>query len=717
MHRRVNWFRHLIQKRAWMRRAPRLLRKGKVPIVLAWAAMVFGVTQTDRFASYIPLQRLEEWWMDWRFQTRGQEPPQKDIVIVGINASSMDQTGLRGLAEENPAVELMARQRFPWQRAVWAALIERLFQAGAKVVALDLVLDGDFPGNDVLAPVIEKYRDRLVLGSMFDDKTEDGNDAKLSYRVPATALIGEGDPALLVGSCLLRSDIDQAIRRFSYRTSMMREFGIDDDSDDIVSFAPLAVAKFLGIESPHGYSQPINFQGRATTYAHYPMEEILVDRLFMNGAKYQDGQLFKDKLVFAGPIAEILHDVHRTPFGEMPGVEIHAQIAGALLSGMELRDAPPNTSRWMALAVSVLAALSVLRIRAAVGQFAALVVLMAAVTYGTQWFFSARHVLTPLGASDFCLVAIGLFGVLLTFTIEQLEKGIIRGVLDRYVSKNVAKLVVERADGFADMLRGEKRRVSVLFSDIRGFTTISEASDATALVDQLNEYFRAMVGCIHRQGGTLQKFIGDAIVAAWGDVETAGYEVDAERAVRTALEMRPALEKLNAGWVGVAQRVPLRIGIGLNHGEVVVGEIGSPERKEFTVLGDAVNTAARFESATKQYGVDLLIGGTVEQLTLGKFVFRRVDFARMKGKKNAVETFTVLSDASVPAPTWLRRYHDAIEHLRAQRWEQATVIFREVNAELGGSDGLCQMYLERIAEYATNPPPTDWDGAHTLTEK
>jgi adenylate cyclase len=168
---------------------------------------------------------------------------------------------------------------------------------------------------------------------------------------------------------------------------------------------------------------------------------------------------------------------------------------------------------------------------------------------------------------------------------------------------------------------------------------MTERSDPEQLVQQLNEYFLEMVGAVLKENGTLQKFIGDAIMAAWGDVHTEGAEEDARRAVRTALDMRAALAKLNVRWQNQPNRVPLNIGMGVNTGEIIVGNIGHPQRMEFTVLGDGVNQAARFESATKQFHADLLVGESVEALTRKHFIFRQVGLLTVKGKTKPVEAF------------------------------------------------------------------------------
>jgi adenylate cyclase len=317
----------------------------------------------------------------------------------------------------------------------------------------------------------------------------------------------------------------------------------------------------------------------------------------------------------------------------------------------------------------------------------------------------------------FCLLATGTFGIIFEYTLEQLDKRRYRNVLDRYVSKNVAKTILDDRRSFIEALKGRKQPVTVLFSDIRGFTTMTESSDADKLVAQLNEYFRDMVGSVLKNEGTLQKFIGDAIMAVWGDTFSKGNAEDARGAVTTALQMRTALAKLNADWKENADRNKLSIGIGVNHGEVIVGNIGHPQRMEFTVLGDGVNLAARLESATKQFHTDILIGAEVEKLTREHFVYRNVDLLAFKGKTKPVETYTLLTDKSVPPPAWLETYHVAVKMYRRREFKEAAERFKFTQEQIPGGDYLCEMYVSRCEAYQISPPPKDWDGSFTLSEK
>ena len=315
------------------------------------------------------------------------------------------------------------------------------------------------------------------------------------------------------------------------------------------------------------------------------------------------------------------------------------------------------------------------------------------------------------------LIGTGGFGILYQWLLEQFERARLRGVLNVHLSKSVADVILAQRDSFDEALRGQSRQVTTLFSDIRDFTTWSESVDAQELVAQLNEYFRPMVDAILAEDGTPQRFIGDAILAAWGDTHSHGEAEDAARAVRCALVMRPALARLNEGWRGRPDRRELTIGIGINHGEVTVGEVGHPVRRQFTVMGDAINLAARLESATKQFHADILVGPTVEEMTRAQFVYRRVDRLVFKGKTQPVEVFIPLSEAATPPPAWLADYHRAIDLYRARQFSEAAGLFEKVNAEIGGEDFLCAMYARRCAAFAQTPPPPAWDGSHVLAEK
>jgi adenylate cyclase len=233
--------------------------------------------------------------------------------------------------------------------------------------------------------------------------------------------------------------------------------------------------------------------------------------------------------------------------------------------------------------------------------------------------------------------------------IEQVERKRVRRTLERYVSRDVVHELLDNPKLYLHSLGGVVRPATVLFSDIRGYSHVSAKTDPQALVGQLNEYLTAMVECVFRHRGTLDKFIGDAVMAVWGTTQTQGAREDASNAVRAALEMKKALAELNHKW-RARGLPPLRIGIAVNHGPVVVGNIGSPQRMEFTVVGDAVNTSWRLQELTKICGADLVIGETVAALVAEEFDLESLGEYTLRDEI-VVEAYTIPSRAGALAPS------------------------------------------------------------------
>jgi adenylate cyclase len=443
---------------------------------------------------------------------------------------------------------------------------------------------------------------------------------------------------------------------------------------------------------------------------------LFVDRLW-NNPPINGATAFQNKIVIVGPIASIFHDIHNTPFGEMPGPELQAQMMATLLHHSSLREPSSSFNRVLTLGMVALALAICLLVKNALLKPVLLFVTTAAFLGACQYAFSHHGVVVAMMPPLFGFVASGSLGVVSQFILEQIERYRYLNVLERYVSKNVAKSILEDKRSFLESLSGRKQSLTVMFSDIRGFTSMTEGADPEHLVKQLNEYFMEMVGIVLAERGTLQKFIGDAIMAAWGDVHSEGAEEDARRAVRTTLRMRDALAKLDKQWASQANRAALHIGMGVNHGEMIVGNIGHPQRMEFTVLGDGVNLAARLETATKQFHTDLLVGESVEALTRRHFIFRRVGLVTFKGKTKPVDTFNVLGERPETDPPWLGRYHEAIGLFHHRQFEAAAALFKAVAAEIGQPDSLCELYLKECATFANVPPPADWNGSFVLSEK
>ena len=723
------------------RRLPRLLRKYRVLIVAAMATSIFFFFQVVLFPQFevpenlpsikratVALQTLplfnrfremllnrELGSIDSRFDLRGPQPADPRIVVLAINDTSLKRANFR--AEELEASEglrLITDRDFTsaWNRKIYALLIDKLATAGARAIVFDLIFASENEGDADLRAAIARHPELVVLG-MTTQKDAEGY---LGVIVPNPSIIPPGVDDLQA-YCFHNPDQDLAIRRVDYRTSLWRERGDTGYPSDLLGLAARAFEKATKQTAPSTEKTLINFQGRERTYAPLPLSEFFVDWIYATDPKFAGGAAFKDKIVFVGPTAEIFHDRLPTSVGEMPGVEVHAQILADLLAGKPLTE---SNSRWnlgVAFASVLLPALIGILIRQALIQFSLLLGLGAAFIVVAQIFFTEFRLVIPMVPPLFGLITVGSFGIVFHFVVEQLKGAHVRSVLDKFVSKNIAKVVIENSEDFETSLKGQRKAVTVLFSDVRGFTTIFETADPEKLVAQLNEYFLKMVDAVQDQGGTLQKFIGDAIMAVWGDTHSAGHAGDASRAVRSALCMSEALVRLNSWWADMPDRIQFGFGIGINHGEVIIGEIGHPDRMEFTALGDGINLAARLESATKQFHCEILVGEKAEELTRAEFVYRRVDLLRLKGKNRPVEVYIPLSDSTIAPPPWLLPYHQAIDLYRAREFDEAANRFRQINTELGGVDFLCQMYFARCQEFALTPPPPDWDGSFTLTEK
>ncbi|HEY8903969.1 MAG TPA: adenylate/guanylate cyclase domain-containing protein, partial [Chthoniobacterales bacterium] len=233
--------------------------------------------------------------------------------------------------------------------------------------------------------------------------------------------------------------------------------------------------------------------------------------------------------------------------------------------------------------------------------------------------------------------------------------------------------------------------------------------------DQLNEYLGEMVGIIFRNHGTVDKFIGDGIMAVWGNVVSEGEDKDALRAVSAAVEMLARLASLNEEWSGKDLR-PFHVGIGIHHGDAVFGNIGSSEKMEPTVIGDTVNLASRVEGLTKKYGLSLCVTRPVADHAREYFRFRSVDLVRAVGKTRPVEILTVIGRRDEEPGEWLDRYEAAVAAFRAQRFAEAAATLRQCLEE-EPSDRLCAMYLQRAEAFMAEPPPPGWDGAEVATSK
>jgi len=416
--------------------------------------------------------------------------------------------------------------------------------------------------------------------------------------------------------------------------------------------APVAeIPRFEGQQGPaaHGRRALIRYRGPAVlpdgttpTYRTYSFYDLFYSeqQLLEGQTPLVDPATFKGGLVFIGATAVGLKDVFAVPLGAtgaMAGPHIHANVADMILSGRVIHRLSPWLCVLLALLVSVGARCAVMPARVTLGLAGAVAVLGAVHLGGLLAF--GRGLWVPLVPSTLGWVLATGGGFAYQYVVEGREKRQVRSLFSRYLSKDVYDQVL--ANPSLAELGGKRRYMSVLFSDMRGFTTLSERGDPEALVQQLNEYFSRMVDVVFDNRGTLDKFVGDMVMALFG--APLDDEDHAEHAVATAVAMVTALEDLNRGWAAQG-RPTLGIGIGVNSGEMIAGTIGSRQVRSYTVIGDAVNLGARLESLNKEYRTSIIISDATRKLLRTPRTLRPLGSVVVKGKSIAVDIFEVVVD-------------------------------------------------------------------------
>ena len=641
-----------------------------------------------------------------------------DFVFLGIDQSTLQLPPLT--AEEvagSRAFQLMTGRPFPWSREVWALLLDRLFGAGARLVVFDLLFNPPNDGDPAFHAALDRYHDKVVVGANFD--MENGAQAV----TPNDTLIPP--PQLLdnrVGFVNFWPDaIDGKTRAVTYRVTNRELAGLPPHPSEEVyeSLSARALAK-IG----NGNDVPRDFRGHMIRFTApdafepRPLYEIFDPKLWH--ADYADGAFFKDKIVMVGPSAQVLHDVVDTPMSPTTsGPGLHLQAIAAALGHEFLRPTPPKIGLMLVAAAGLIAWSLIAFVRRPLLCLGGLVVIAGAYLGAARFFFDKTGLLLLTVPVLSALILSGLFSLGFEYALERLEKLRTRRTLERYVSKNLVKEILENPGGYYSTLRGVRVPVTMLFSDLVGFTTLAEKADPEALVAQLNEYLTRMTSVVFSNGGTLDKFIGDAIMAVWGNVRSFGVAQDAKNCARAALGMRRELRQLNEKWRDEG-RMGLGMGIGINQGEVIVGNIGSQERMDPTVIGDAVNLASRLEGLTRIYGIDILVGATAAELVRDEFHLRSVARVQVKGKTKPVDVFTFIGarseDVDPQLLKWLESYEEGLEKFRVRDFTEAKILFSRF-LEFYPDDFLAKMYLDRALEYERQPPDEAWDAIEVFKKK
>jgi len=559
-------------------------------------------------------------------------PPDPDLVFMAIDSDSvtldsqMDVQELYGLTT-NDSIEARGlramSQAWPWPRQVYALVLERLVNAGARVVAFDLTFPTATPDDPIFRAALDRYRDKVVVGSNFISAISRGLsvvDASLTR--PSETLIPATTPTDdRIGFSNFWPDEDDVVRHAQYRLTFEQVRGDlpRPESERFLSFASRVLLKAGRPEAVPAGLDPHLFRYTAPPrrgFAPHSLFEIFVPEYWNNN--YRSGEFFRDKIVIIGAEGNWQHDEQPTPFGSMPGPELHLNAINAALHRQFISEAPPLVVVMVTIAAGLAGIVLSLFVRSPGLRLLALLGADAGWACLAIYLFNHASFFLPTATPGLQFNLTLALGLAADFALERIEKRRVRQTFERYVSRDLVRQMLDRPKLYEQSLGGATKRVTILFSDIRGYSRVSAQSEPEALVSQLNEYFTAMVECVFRFGGTLDKFMGDAVMAVWGNVQSAGAAEDAAAAVRAALAMREELVRLNESWR--ARGWPeFRIGIALNHGPVIAGNIGSPQRMEFTVIGDPVNVTWKMQELTKKLAVDLVVSKAVESLIVEHF--------------------------------------------------------------------------------------------------
>jgi adenylate cyclase len=652
-------------------------------------------------------------------------PP--DLVFLGIDQSTLELPPLT--AEEKAAsrgLQLLSERPWPWSREVYALLLDRLFAAGARLVMFDLLFNPPDDGDPVFHAALDRYRDKVVVSANFDFRNTDQQGSEhltVQATTPNDTLISS--PQMLddrVGFVNFFPDpIDGKTRAATYRVTARLLVGMPSYPGEEVyeSLSARALTK-IGHASdvPRDFDDHMIRFSTVDAYEPRPLYEVFDPKLWHTN--YADGAFFKDKVVMVGPSAQILQDFHDTPMSpSTPGPALHLQAMAAALGHEFLQPTPAKVGLALVGAAGLVAWSLVAFLRRPLLCLGAIVVLTATYLGMARLIYDKSGLLLLAVPVLAALLLSGSSSLGFEYALERLEKLRTRRTLERYVSKNLVKEILENPDSYYSSLKGVRVPVTILFSDLIGFTTLTEKAEPEALVAQLNEHLTRMTSVIFSNSGTLDKFIGDAIMAVWGNVRSLGIAQDAKNCARAALGMRRELSQLNQAWREQG-RMGLGMGVGVNHGEVIVGNIGSQERMDPTVIGDAVNLASRLEGLTRTYGVDILVGASAAELVRDEVYLRSVARVQVKGKTKPVDVFTFIATRGEETDReflkWLETYEEALEKFRARDFIDAKILFSRF-LEFYPDDLLAKMYLQRALEYEQVPPDEAWEAVEVFQKK
>ncbi|OQA89738.1 MAG: Adenylate cyclase 1 [Elusimicrobia bacterium ADurb.Bin231] len=551
---------------------------------------------------------LENKSYDVRLKLRGVKKNSgiKDIIIVSIDEDSLDHLG-----------------RWPWDRSIHAKLVDILTKDGAKVILFDILfLERSNPNSDNKLILATQKSGRVINETLFEFE----GTSVIKQKAPLPGLVKH---SLMLGAPNVFPELDGVLRRvkptFFYENKFYPHVSLAVAS----AYLNKPWEEMLGNIPVNDLGEMIvNYCGPFGTFEYKPYYKILAGDF--------EKKYFRDKIVLVGYAAAGLGDRHVTPLSHItPGIETIANNIYTIVHSDYIYYSKWYVRLFSILIVGIAMLFFLPRLNALKSTLfaASLLIIWTGAAY---YFFVTRQVWVEYVPTTTLIIVSYISITSWRFVTEEKEKRWLKKAFGQYLSPAVINEIIKNPQALS--LGGKRQELTVLFSDIRGFTTISEASTPENVVSLLNEYLTKMTEVVFRQEGTLDKFIGDAVMAFWN--APIPQSDHAKKAVFCAIEMMEELEKLKKKWTSEG-KVVIDIGIGVNTGEMVVGNLGSVERMDYTVIGDNVNLASRLEGLNKEYKTHIIISEFTYNYVKDFVVARSLGAAKVKGKAKAVEIYAV----------------------------------------------------------------------------
>lgn len=588
------------------------------------------------------------------------------ITIIAIDDASIQDIG-----------------RWPWNRSVYADLLPKL--STAKAVAIDVVFSesADAAGDTAFADALSQTSNVILAGEYTAFVQTPGGIAGTKPLLPLAQL------------------------RDHARIGMVNFI---TDRDGVVRAANTALDGTLLAE--HAAKLGFNAEAPSLARLRFDFSEPNSHRTISFADIYRGRTKidFSERVVFIGATAPNLHDTHTTPVGIMSGVELQANLASAIAHSRYFTLEKNSIAILLIFAFSLLVGFLVSRTGAWIAAGATLAIIFT--YFFIAVLLSNSYVLLDLVFLPLALVCSYIANLTQTLLFERKEKKYIHDAFSRYVAPEVVSQLMKHPEKLK--LGGEKREITIFFSDIRGFTSFSEALTPEKLVQLLNEYLTAMTDIIMESGGVVDKYIGDAIMAFWGaPLDQPDHAV---RAANAVLAMQAKLKTMQKKWHD--DGFPLvEIGSGLNTGDAVIGNMGSANRFNYTCMGDTINLGSRLEGITKEYGVKAIVSESTRVKLDPTFMVRELDLVRVKGKKEPIRIFELVgrvSDLTDKQKHILKHWEAGLAKYRAKEFRRAIDDFAKAVNE---GDKTSAIYIERCEHFIKEHPGKDWDCVWVMKTK